>query len=149
MPTTRVERTLPAPPADVWRLLNDPYHQERWWPRVRRVEDVDLDRFTQVLATQRGKGVRADFAILEREEERLLRWEQLLEGSPFERLLEEAVTTFTLAPDGDGGTVVSVELRQRTLGWSRLAPWLYRRAARRQLGEALDALAELVGEPLG
>jgi uncharacterized protein YndB with AHSA1/START domain len=145
VPTTRVQRTLPAPPADVWRLLGDPYHQERWWPRVRRVEDVDLDRFTQVLATQRGKGVRADFAIVEREEERLLRWEQLLAGSPFERLLEEAVTTFTLAPDGDGGTVVAVELRQRTLGWSRLAPWLYKRAARRQLGEALDALAELVG----
>lgn len=148
MPTTRVQRTLPAPPADVWRVLNDPYHQERWWPRVRRVEDVDLDRFTQVLATQRGKGVRADFAILAREEERLLRWEQLLEGSPFERLLEEAVTTFELAPadgDGDGGgTVVTVELRQRTLGWSRLAPWLYKRAAARQLGEALDGLAELV-----
>lgn len=146
MPTTRVQRTLPAPPAEVWRLLNDPYHQERWWPRVRRVEDVDLDRFTQVLATQRGKGVRADFAILAREEEELLQWEQLLEGSPFERLLEEAVTTFTLAPaEGDGGgTVVAVELRQRTLGWSRLAPWLYKRAARRQLGEALDSLAELV-----
>lgn len=146
MPTTRVERTLPAPPADVWRLLNDPYHQERWWPRVRRVEDVDLDRFTQVLATQRGKGVRADFAILAREEEQLLQWEQLLEGSPFERLLEEAVTTFTLAPAGDGeATVVAVELRQRLLGWSRLAPWLYKRAAGRQLDEALDGLAELLG----
>ncbi|HST43264.1 MAG TPA: SRPBCC family protein, partial [Conexibacter sp.] len=82
MPTTRLTRTLPAPPSAVWRVLNDPYHQERWWPRVRRVEDVDLDRFTQVLATQRGKGVRADFAILAREEERLLEWEQLLEGSP-------------------------------------------------------------------
>ncbi|MDO8188845.1 SRPBCC family protein [Conexibacter sp. JD483] len=146
MPTTRMQRTLPAPPADVWRILNDPYHQERWWPRVRRVEDVDLDRFTQVLATQRGKGVRADFAILAREEEELLQWEQLLEGSPFERLLEEAVTTFTLAP-ADDGTVVAVELQQRTLGWSRLAPWLYKRAARRQLGEALDALAELVTPP--
>ncbi len=144
MPTTRLERTLPAAPADVWRILNDPYHQERWWPRVRRVEDVDLDRFTQVLATQRGKGVRADFAILAREEERLLQWEQLLDGSPFERLMEEAVTTFTLAPAEEGDTVVVVEMRQRLLGWSRLAPFLYKGAARRQLGEALDGLAELV-----
>jgi uncharacterized protein YndB with AHSA1/START domain len=146
MPTTRLTRTLPAAPAAVWRVLNDPYHQERWWPRVRRVEDVDLDRFTQVLATQRGKGVRADFVILAREEERLLEWEQLLEGSPFERLMEEAVTTFTLAPtdDGDGGTTVTVELRQRLRGWSRLAPFLFKGAAKRQLGEALDGLTAAV-----
>ncbi|MDW5596675.1 SRPBCC family protein [Conexibacter stalactiti] len=148
MPTTRLTRTLPAAPAAVWRVLNDPYHQERWWPRVRRVEDVDLDRFTQVLATQRGKGVRADFVILTREEERLLEWEQLLEGSPFERLMEEAVTSFTLAPiDADDGVVatsVTVELRQRLRGWSRLAPFLFKGAAKRQLGEALDGLASAV-----
>jgi uncharacterized protein YndB with AHSA1/START domain len=150
MPTTRLTRTLPAPPAAVWTVLNDPYHQERWWPRVRRVEDVDLDRFTQVLATQRGKGVRADFAILAREEQRLLEWEQLLEGSPFERLMEEAVTTFTLAPaadgdgDGAGDTQLTVELRQRLRGWSRLAPFLFKGAAKRQLGEALDGLADVV-----
>lgn len=144
MPTTRLTRTLPAAPAAVWRVLNDPYHQERWWPRVRRVEDVDLDRFTQVLATQRGKGVRADFVILAREEERLLEWEQLLEGSPFERLMEEAVTTFTLAPADDDGTSVTVELRQRLRGWSRLAPFLFKGAAKRQLGEALDGLTAAV-----
>lgn len=146
MPTTRVSRTLPAAPAAVWRVLNDPYHQTRWWPRVRRVEGVDLDRFTQVLGTARGKGVRADFVILEREEEELLRWSQEVEGSPFERLLDEAITTFTLAPaaDGSGGTTVAVELRQRLRGWSRLAPFLFKGAARRQLGEALDGLADAV-----
>ena len=149
MPRTSVSRTLPAAPADVWAVLNDPYHQERWWPRVRRIEGVDLDRFTQVLATQRGKGVRADFRILQREEEELLQWQQELEGSPFERLLDEAVTTFTLAPaesDGDGGgTVVTVELAQRLRGWSRLAPFLFRGAAKRQLGEALEGLEAAVG----
>jgi uncharacterized protein YndB with AHSA1/START domain len=149
MPTTRLQRTLPAAPAAVWRVLDDPYQQQRWWPRVRRIEDVDLDRFTQVLGTQRGKGVRADFAILQREEERLLQWAQELEGSPFERLLEEAVTTFTLARagdgDGDGGaTSVTVELRQRLRGWSRLAPFLFKGAAKRQLGEALDGLEAVV-----
>lgn len=146
MPTTRLRRTLPAAPADVWAVLNDPYHQTRWWPRVRRIEGVDLDRFTQVLGTARGKGVRADFRILEREEEELLQWSQELEGSPFERLLDEAVTTFTLAPaaDGSGGTAIAVELRQRLRGWSRLAPFLFKGAAKRQLGEALDGLADAV-----
>ena len=145
MPRTRVTRTLAAAPADAWELLTDPYHQERWWPRVRRIEDVDLDRFTQVLATQRGKGVRADFRILRREEEELLQWEQELEGSPFERLLDEAVTTFTLAPTDDGGTEVTVELEQRLRGWSRLTPFLFKGAARRQLGEALDGLDAALG----
>lgn len=149
MPRTRVSRTLTADPAAVWKVLNDPYHQERWWPRVRRIEDVDLDRFTQVLGTQRGKGVRADFRILQREEEELLQWEQELEGSPFERLLDEAVTTFTLAPAGGGddaaGTQVTVELEQRLRGWSRLAPFLFKGAAKRQLGEALEGLEAAVG----
>ncbi len=149
MPRTRVARTLAADPAAVWAVLNDPYHQERWWPRVRRVEDVDLDRFTQVLGTQRGKAVRADFRILRREEEELLQWEQELEGSPFERLLDEAVTTFTLAPAAgeEGGTEVVVELAQRLRGWSRLAPFLFKGAARRQLGEALDGLDAAVARP--
>ncbi|MBB4663630.1 SRPBCC family protein [Conexibacter arvalis] len=147
MPRTRVARTLPAAPAEVWKVLNDPYHQERWWPRVRRIEGVDLDRFTQVLGTARGKGVRADFRIVRREEEELLQWEQELEDSPFERLLDEAVTTFTLAPDGDGGTVVSVELAQRLRGWSRLTPFLFKGAAKRQLGEALEGLEAALGGP--
>lgn len=144
MPRTTVTRTLPATPAAVWKVLNDPYHQTRWWPRVRRVEGVDLDRFTQVLATQRGKGVRADFRILEREEEELLQWEQELVGSPFERLLDEAVTTFTLQPGDDGGTVVTAELAQRLRGWSKLTPFLFKGAAKRQLGEALEGLEAAV-----
>lgn len=147
MPTTRVQRILEAPVADVWRVLNDPYQQERWWPRVRRIEDVDLDRFTQVLGTQRGKGVRADFSILAREEEELLQWAQETEGSPFERLLEEAITTFTLAPaagEDPDRTSVTVEVRQRLRGWSKLAPFLFKGAAKRQLGEALDGLAAAV-----
>ncbi|HST43060.1 MAG TPA: hypothetical protein VLK58_26275, partial [Conexibacter sp.] len=63
---------------------------------------------------------------------------------PFERLMEEAVTTFTLTAADDGGTSVTVELRQRLLGWSRLAPFLYKGAAKRQLGEALDGLTSAV-----
>lgn len=147
MPTTRVSRTVPAPPADVWRVLDDPHHLPRWWPRVRRVEGVERDRFTQVLATSSGKAIRADFLVDGREEGRRLRWEQELDGSPFAPLLAAATTTFTLEPADDdaAATVVTIELRQRLRGWARLVPPLFRRAARRQLGEALDGLAAATG----
>jgi uncharacterized protein YndB with AHSA1/START domain len=146
VPTTRVSRTLAAAPETVWEVVADPWHQARWWPRVRRMEAVQDGRFTQVLGTERGRGVRADFRELAREAPRRLRWEQELEGTPFERLLAEAVTEISLAPGGDapGATVVTIELRQRLRGWSRLVPWQFRRAARRQLGEALAGLERAV-----
>ena len=145
MPTTRVSRTVAASPEAVWELVADPWHQARWWPRVRRMEAVEEDRFTQVLGTDRGRGVRADFVVRERSERRLLRWEQELEGTPFERLLVEAMTVLELAPaDGGAATLVTIELRQRLRGWSRLVPFLFRGAARSQLGEALEGLERAV-----
>jgi uncharacterized protein YndB with AHSA1/START domain len=145
VPTTRVSRTLAASPEAVWAVVADPWHQARWWPRVVRMEAVQDDCFTQVLGTARGKGVRADFRVLETEPLRRLCWEQQLEGTPFERLLAEAVTAVELAPAGAGdATSVTIELRQRLLGWSRLTPFLFRRAARRQLAEALTGLDRAV-----
>lgn len=148
MPTTRVSRSFAASPEAVWAVVGDPWHQARWWPRVRRMEAVEGDRFTQVLATERGKGVRADFRLLETFPPRRVRWEQELEGTPFERLLAQAETAVELASGGDGATTVTIELRQRLRGWSRLTPFLFSRAARRQLDEALAGLEQVVvGEP--
>ena len=144
MPTTRVSRTLAASPDAVWAVLADPWHQARWWPRVVRMEAVEQERFTQVLGTAAGRGVRADYRVLEREELRRLTWEHELAGTPFQRLLAEAVTTVELASADGGATTVTIELRQRLLGWSRLAPFLFKRAARRQLAEALAALDGLL-----
>lgn len=149
MPTTRVSRTLAVPPQAVWEVVADPWHQARWWPRVVRMEAVADGRFTQVLGTARGRGVRADFRVLEADAPRRVRWEQELEGTPFERLLEEAVTEVALAPaDGAQATTVTIELRQRLHGWSRLAPWLFARAARRQLEEALAGLELALSPPV-
>ncbi len=125
-------------------MLADPWHQARWWPRVVRMEAVDDERFTQVLGTAGGRGVRADYRVLERERLQRLAWAQELAGTPFQRLLAEAVTTVELASVDDDATTVTIELRQRLLGWSRLAPFLFRRAARRQLGDALAALDSLL-----
>jgi uncharacterized protein YndB with AHSA1/START domain len=145
MPTTRVSRTLAATPEAVWEVLADPWHQTRWWPRVVRMEAVDDGCFTQVLGTARGRGVRADFRLLEREPVRRLCWEQQLEATPFERILAEAVTAVELAPtEGGEATTVTIELRQQLLGWSRLVPFLFKRAARRQLDEALAGLDQAV-----
>jgi len=149
VPTTRVSRTLAAPPQAVWDVIADPWHQVRWWPRVVRMEAVQDGHFTQVLGTARGRGVRADFRIVEVEDLRLLRWEQQLEGTPFERLLGEALTAISLEPcDGEPATTVTIELRQRLLGWSRLVPFLFGRAARRQLTEALAGLDAALSPPV-
>jgi uncharacterized protein YndB with AHSA1/START domain len=148
VPTTRVSRTLAAPREAVWAVVDDPWHQARWWPRIVRMEAVEDGRFTQVLGTARGRGVRADFRVLEREPPRRVRWEQELPGTPFERLLAEAVTTLELAPAADDATSVTIELRQRLHGWSRLVPFLFRRAARRQLADALDGLDRAVSPPV-
>jgi uncharacterized protein YndB with AHSA1/START domain len=146
VPVARASRTVAATQADVWDVVADPHHQPRWWPRVGRMEGVGDDRFTQVLATERGKGVRADFRVVERRERALLRWTQELPGTPFERLLDEALTTVELSPaTGGASTVVALECRQRLRGWSRLVPFLFSRAARRQLEEALDGLDRAVG----
>ena len=53
MPTARVSRTIAAPPEQLWRILSDPYHLPRWWPRVTRVEDVADGAFTEVMKTRK------------------------------------------------------------------------------------------------
>lgn len=139
MPTTMRKRTINAPPEDVWRVAGDANHLPRWWPRVRRVEEVSLAGWTKVFMTQKGKPVRADYTMLARDEPRSISWKQDLEDSPFERLMDEAVTEVTLAPAGDA-TDVTITLRQKLRGWARFAPFLVKRGTRRLLDEALDGL---------
>lgn len=131
-------------PDDVWRVVSDPHHLPRWWPNVERVEGVSEDHFTQVLLTQKGKPVRADQLVVEREDGRLMAWEQLLAGTPFERLLESQRTEVTVAPERDGTTVALV-VDQKLRGWSKLGPLFFSRAAGRQLEDALEALARVCG----
>jgi uncharacterized protein YndB with AHSA1/START domain len=145
MPVVTRSREVPAPPGEVWQLVGDPYHLPRWWPKVTRVEAVAGGRFTEVLGgTKSGRAVRADFRVEEKRKGELLRFRQELEGSPFERVLREAETTIAVSPAGSG-TKVSVTLRQKLRGLSRLGGFLVRRATRRILDEALDGLEAAVG----
>jgi uncharacterized protein YndB with AHSA1/START domain len=144
VPTTRRSATIPAPPERVWQTVGDPHHLPRWWPRVSRVEAVDPGGFTQVLQTDKGKSVRADFRVLESTAPTVRRWAQEVEGTPFERILAAAETEVRLEAH-DGGTRVTLTLRQKLLGLARLGGFLVRGATRKQLDEALRALGSLHG----
>src|SRR3954468_11487604 len=145
MPTTRRSRTIGATPEQVWRTVCDPHHLPRWWPRVQRVEAVEPERFTEVLGTDKGRAVRADFLGLESRAPEVRRFCQEVEGSPFERLLRSAETEIRLAPDGAGATRVSGEIRQRAAGAGALGGVMVRRATRGVADEALEGLARLHG----
>jgi uncharacterized protein YndB with AHSA1/START domain len=145
VPRTTRSATVPAPPEEVWRTVADPHHLPRWWPRVQRVEGVEPERFTQVLATDRGRSVRADFRVLESRAPAVRRWAQDVAGTPFERVLRSAETDVRLEPAGEGETRVILTLRQRLRGRGLLGPILVRRAAADRLQEALAALTRLHG----
>jgi uncharacterized protein YndB with AHSA1/START domain len=144
VPRTRRSRVVAAPPERIWEVVADPYHLPRWWPRIERVEAVGRRGWTEVMRTKKGRGVRADQRIEESEAPRARRWSQELEGTPFERLLDEAVTEVTLEPE-QGGTRVTIERHRRLRGMARLGGFLFRSAARRELDEALDGLERISG----
>lgn len=145
---TSRSRTIAAPAGDVWELICDAHHLPRWWPRVARVEAVEREAFTEVLASPRGRLVRADFAVLEHDEQTLvLRWAQQIDGTPFARLLVSAETELRLAPADSVGTEVTIELRQRLRGFlANLGASRVKRAARATLDEALDGLERIFGQ---
>jgi uncharacterized protein YndB with AHSA1/START domain len=144
MVAVRRSRTLRASPQDLWRIVGDAHHLPRWWPRVTRVESVDDDGFTEVLQTERGKPVRADFRVVSSDAPSLRAWAQQLTGTPFERILVRSETEIRLEPAGDA-THVAISLSQRPRGLALLGAFMVRAAARRQLDEALDGLEALVG----
>lgn len=143
MPRVRRQRVLEAPVSDVWATVGDPYNLPRWWPRVWRVESVDHTGFTQVMRTQKGRAVRADYKLVRLEAPEAIAWRQVLEGSPFERMLAEAETEIVLEPHGEDATRVKVTQFQRLRGMARFGGFMVRGATRRLLDEALDGLQGL------
>ena len=143
MPVTRRSATIAAVPAVVWQTVADPHQLSRWWPRVERVEGVSGSGFTEVLRSDRGALVRADFRIGQRNKPRTVSWAQDLDGTPFAKLLRRSDTTVTLEPRGGDATRVELRLEQRLQGISRFGGFLVKRAARKQLDGALEALAAL------
>jgi carbon monoxide dehydrogenase subunit G len=144
MPTARRSRTVAAPPERVCGTVGDPHHLPRWWPRVQRVEGVTDEHFTEVLGTDDGRSLRADFRVVDSRPLERRAWEQELEGTPFERVFAAASTEVKLMPDGEG-TRVTLVVRQQVRGSARLGSFMVRRATGRVLDDALDALEALHG----
>ncbi len=168
MTVARASRTIAAPPEELWRILSDPHHLPRWWPRVERVEAVRDGAFTEVMRTRKGKTVRADFDLVRSDERSgTVVWEQRLEGTPFGRVLASSETELRIVPAqaGEGGegssdaaSEVTIELRQEmsreagphsTFTGRPLLPSMgrrmLRRAADRMIAEALDGLEQISG----
>ncbi|HEU0023086.1 MAG TPA: SRPBCC domain-containing protein [Thermoleophilaceae bacterium] len=142
--TVRRERRVSATPAEVWRVVADPWRLPAWWPGVARVEEATTEAWTTVMTSGKGRSVRADYTRVSAEEPHRLVWRQELAETPFERLLTESATEIELSAEGDE-TRVELGLVQRPRGWTRFAPLQLRLAARRQADAALDGLAALFG----
>jgi uncharacterized protein YndB with AHSA1/START domain len=142
---TRRTRTIAAAPQQVWAIVEDPHHQPRWWPGVERMEGVGEDTFTQVHMTKKGRPVRIDFTLLVSEPPWRRIWQQEVAGTPFERVLGDSVTEIALEPV-DGGTQVTIELRQQLRGYSRTGGFLLRRATGSRLDEALEGLERITAQ---
>ena len=141
----RRSRVVAAPPEELWATVGDPYHLPRWWPRVERVELVQGDGFTQLLRTDKGRAIRADFRVVQSRRPELRRWRQEVDGTPFEGILAWSETEIRLEPAGDGSTRVTLEQEQKLRGMARLGGLMVRRAARRALDGALEGLESLHG----
>jgi uncharacterized protein YndB with AHSA1/START domain len=144
MAVARRSRTIKASPTEIWQLIADPEHMPRWWPGVARMEGVEGDRFTQVFTTKRGRPVRADFRVIQSDRPRACAWQQEVEGTPFERVLNESIVAISLNAVPDG-TDVTIEQRQKLRGYSRTGGFLLRRATSAKLDEALDGLERILG----
>jgi uncharacterized protein YndB with AHSA1/START domain len=151
MPKARRSRVIAADRGAVWRVVADPHHLPRWWPKVARVEDVYErergagTRWTEILETASGKGVKAEFRCRRSREPELYEWEQEIEDSPFAKVFKTSVTRVGLDPESDG-TRVTLELEQELRGLSRLGGFMVRRASGDQLDAALDGLEAALEE---
>jgi uncharacterized protein YndB with AHSA1/START domain len=126
--------------------VSEPERLPLWWPAVERVEDASPEGWTKVLVSPQGKPVRADYTVLEAERPRRLTWRHEVAGSPFERILAEAVVEIRLELVKSGATRVAMTERQRPRGLARLGWLQMRRASARRLDGALDRLQARVAE---
>jgi uncharacterized protein YndB with AHSA1/START domain len=151
MPKVTRRRMIDAPARSVWNVVSDPYHLPRWWPRTARVESVKGAgagaMWTQVLETKDGRAVRADYRCTDAEDDSRFAFEQLVEDSPFERVLRSSTTEVRIEPAATGSEVSLIQ-EQKLRGLSRFGAPMMRRASGRILDGALEGLETAVaGEP--
>lgn len=150
MPKVTRSRVIAAEPERVYDLVSDPHNLPRWWPRVVRVEDVrdpggKRARWTAVLETERGTGIRADYRCTGATASERYEWAQEIAGTPFEKILKSSTVALRIRP-ADEGARVTLAGAEELRGLSRLGSTMVRGAARRRLDDALDGIENaLVG----
>lgn len=144
MPKVSRSRVVAAPCEDVWSLVSDPHSLPRWWPRTLRVEDVQgsgrRSRWTTVLETERGSGVRADFRCEASTAPTRIVWSQEIEGTPFERILRSSELEIVIESRPESAARVTLTAAETLRGLSRLGAGMVRGATRKRLDEALDGI---------
>ena len=130
-------------------MVADPYHLPRWWPGTSRVENVTSGegagrRWTQVLETKDGRGVRTDFRCISAAQDERYLFEQEIEGTPYAKTLKGSLTEIRLDPQG-AETEVELTRNLELRGLNRLGGFMFRRATGRILSGALDGLEGAVG----
>lgn len=167
MPTASDTRLLQVAPQALWELVCDPHHLPRWWPRVERVEGVAGAMFTEVLRSERGRLVRADFEVVERDDVAMrLIWAQQVAGTPFARVLAASEVEIAMQPqigmNEDAGSEVTITLTQTPHAllpaanaepsgrfalldglFARVGSPMVRKAAEKTVREALDGLERI------
>jgi hypothetical protein len=112
---------------------------------VRQVGSGKRSRWTTVLGTERGRGVRADYRCTSAAAGERYVWEQDIEGTPFSRILRTASLEIELVDGGDARTRVRLTSQERLRGLSRLGSPMMRMATRRRLDAALDGIERAFG----
>jgi len=147
------KRRIPASASVIWSVISDPYHLPRWWPGTNRVENVTTGepkgrKWTQVLETKDGRGVRTDFRCTSAAQDERYLFEQLVEGTPYAKTLKSATTEIFLEPEGSETEVVLArELKLK--GLNRFGGFMFRRATGRILSDALNGLERALGTESG
>jgi len=143
VPTVVRSKSIAAPQDELWGVVRDPYHLPRWWPNVDRVEDVSDDAWTTVATSSRGRNVRFDYTRVYEDAPNRIVWRQEIASTPFERFLREAVTGVVLTGEG-AGTRVELRMVRKLRGLARFGGVQMRRAARKELDDALELLNRAV-----
>lgn len=103
------------------------------------------NRWTKVLSTAEGRGVRADYRCTGLTEGERYAWEQELQGTPFARHLRSAGVEAVLRAEGEG-TEVRLSASQALRGMSRLGSPMMRRGQGAILDEALDGIERALSD---
>jgi uncharacterized protein YndB with AHSA1/START domain len=113
------ERRIPAPAAEVWRIVAEAERLPDWYARAAGVEVLEgagLGRRQRLSSQWRGQDSEVDQVITAFEPERRLEWRheaERLGGKPAPRFATDTILRIELEAQGPNATLVVLESRQQ------------------------------------